>query len=41
MDKDVWNLVEEKAKKDQRSVNKWVEMLLTSYFFKEKLKEKK
>lgn len=41
IDKDVWNLVEEKAKKDHRSVNKWLELLLTSYFLKDKMIEKK
>ena len=40
MDSDVWDLVEEKAKKDKRSTNQWLEMLLTAYFLKEKINEK-
>jgi hypothetical protein len=40
IDNDVWKLVEEKAEKDKRSVNRWLEMLLTAHFLKEKIKEK-
>lgn len=39
MDEEVWKLVEESAKKDNRSMNRWLEILLTAHFLKEKLKK--
>lgn len=39
MEKSIWELVEESAKKDNRSTNKWIEIHLTGYFLKEKLKK--
>lgn len=40
MDGGVWDLVEEEAKKDRRSTNKWLEILLTGHFLKKKINEK-
>jgi hypothetical protein len=39
MDSDVWDLVEESAKKDKRSTNKWIEILLIAHFLKDKIKK--
>jgi hypothetical protein len=39
MDSDIWDLVDKAAKEDKRSTNKWIEIVLTAYFLKEKLKK--
>lgn len=40
MDSDIWDLVEKEAKKDKRSTNIWIEILLTGYFLKKNIHEK-
>lgn len=39
MHDEVWKLVEEEAKKDKRSSNRWLEIHLQGFFLSKKIKE--